>query len=270
MPPALGPDLRVQVVGSTGTSQGTVTDPMIVAGGTAGGANEVFNSISVGMVGNLGTHRNMTAAPSLDNTTGVDVLGVGPLLKLSGGNWFNQAGNGRGEAIVVAGGFAPAAPTCTFTRGGNQTQYTIGDEVGTAGTAPTTVSVGRFNAATGVIQGATVVYSNAPAITPQLVVLLFSATVTLAGDNAQLNLSDAHAALCIGFIPLTASQDGVYSAGARSTSGNLVLTGAPTAPIHYVCGASEQTIYACLITLNAFLPIANSETLVLTLSVEQN
>ncbi len=167
-------------------------------------------------------------------------------------------------------GFAPAAPTCTFTRGSNTTAYTIGDEVGTAGTAPTTIAVGRVNAGTGVILGATAVYSNAPTITPNLVLMLFSATTTLAGDNAQLALSDAHAALCIGFIPLTASQDGSYSAGARVTSGNLILMGAPTAPIHFVCGASETTIYACLVTLNAFTPIANSETVSVTLSVEQN
>jgi len=102
-------------------------------------------------------------------------------------------------------------------------------------------------------------------------VLFFSATVTLAGDNAQLNLSDSDAALCIGVIPLTASQSGQYSAGAPVAAGNTIFSGTPPeGPIHFTCGASVQTITACIITLTAFTPIAVSETLVLTAQVEQN
>lgn len=201
-------------------------------------------------------------------TTGTGVPCAAPMIWDGSTNYVRLKGNTDGTLPV--GGFAPAAPTCTFTRGANATPYTIGDEVGTAGTAPTTIAVGRVNGGTGLILGATAVYSNAPTITPNMVLMLFSATTTLAGDNAQLNLSDAHAALCIGFIPLSASQDGSYSAGARSTSGNLIFLGAPAAPIHFVCGGSETTIYACLVTLNAFTPIANSETITVTLSVEQN
>lgn len=205
-------------------------------------------------------------------TTGAGIAATGPLLfdSVGGTNYVKQAGNARGEAIVVAGGLSPAAPTCTFTRGANQTPYTIGDEVGTSGTAPTTVSVARFNGGSGVILGAQVVYSSYAATVPQLVVVLFSATTTLAGDNAQLNLSDGDAALCIGTIPLTASQSGQYSAGAAVAAGNTLFFGAPTAPIEFVAGGSQQTIYAAIITLNAFTPIANSETLILTLRTEQN
>ncbi|HXU02341.1 MAG TPA: hypothetical protein VN903_15350 [Polyangia bacterium] len=225
------------------------------------------NPVGVGMNAQSGLLRNMTSALALYPDNGNLTLGVGPGV-FDGSNWHGLKGNTDGSLVV--GGFTPAAPTATFTRGANATPYTIGDEVGTASTAPTTISVGRFNGASGVIQGAQVVYSSYAATVPQLVVLLFSATVTLAGDNAQLNLSDAHAALCIGTIPLTASQSGQYSAGAAVAAGNTIFQGVPTAPIHFTCGASEQTIYACLITLNAFTPIANSETLIVTLSVEQN
>ncbi len=153
---------------------------------------------------------------AVTGTTGTGAAAVGPVLWDADGatNFIKQAANGRGEAKTLAGGFTPAAPTCTFTRGANTTAYTIGDEVGTASTTPTTVAVGRFNGASGVILGAQVVYSSYAAVIPQLVVALFSASVTLAGDNAQLNLSDSDAALCIGLIPLTAAQSGQYSAGA--------------------------------------------------------
>lgn len=167
-------------------------------------------------------------------------------------------------------GFAPAAPTATFTRGANTTAYTIGDEVGTAGTAPTTVSVARVNGGSGIIQGAQVIYSNNPTVTPQLVLIVLNATATLAGDNAQCALSDSDALKVVAVIPLSATQPLVYSAGAPTTTAALYLQGAPTRPAHFVCGGSEQTLYCFLITLNAFTPIANSEVLTVLLDIEQN
>lgn len=182
-----------------------------------------------------------------------------------------RALKGNTDGTLPVGGFAPAAPTCTFTRPANTTAYTIGDEVGTAGTAPTTIPVGRVNGGGGLIQGAQVLYSSYPAVVPSLVLLVFSATVTLAGDNAQLNLSDAHAALLVCSIPLTASQSTQYSAGAAVSAGGVWLAGSPNRPApHFVTGASEQTLYCALITLNAFTPIANSETLQVWLDVELN
>jgi len=225
------------------------------------------NPVGIGINGTGGLIRNATSALAVYPDNGNLLIGTGPGV-FDGSNWHGLKGNTDGSLPV--GGFTPAAPTATFTRGANATPYTIGDEVGTAGTAPTTIAVGRFNGASGVIQGAQVVYSSYAATVPQLVLLLFSATVTLAGDNAQLNLSDAHAALMLGWMPLSASQSGQYSAGAAVAAGNTIFQGAPTAPIHFTCGASEQTIYACLITLNAFTPIANSETLIVTLQVEGN
>jgi hypothetical protein len=243
-----------------------------VAGFQASGTAVASNPILIGLNGSGAIVRYAVDAVAAFPTVGTGVTAVAPgLFDSAGGvNFVKQAGNARGEAITVSGGLTPSAPTCTFTRGANATAYTIGDEVGTAGTAPTTVSVARFNGGSGVILGAQVVYSGYAATVPQLVVLLFSATVTLAGDNAQLNLSDSDAALMIGYIPLTASQSGQYSAGAPVSAGNTIFQGAPTAPIEFTAGGSQQTIYAALITLNAWTPIANSETLILTLRCEQN
>lgn len=222
----------------------------------------------VSLVSATGVASPAAAANDAAGTTGTGLFGSG-MLDFDGTNWQKLKGNTDGSLPV--GGFAPAAPTCTFTRGSNATPYTIGDEVGTASTAPTTIAVGRVNGGSGIIQGANVFYSGYPATTPQLVVLLFTATVTLAGDNAQLNLSDTDAAKLVCAIPLTANQSTQYSAGAAVAAGGVWLSGSPSRPgPHFVLGGSEQTLYACIITLNAFTPIANSEQLVLVLDIELN
>ena len=246
--PLLNVDWRVLLVDATGTALGSASNPITTTAGASSGTQNVQGVQAAGAA--------ITENPVLvagENSGNVKLLHLDSL----GG--------------LEVGGWAPAAPTCTFTRPANTTAYTIGDEVGTASTAPTTIPVGRFNGATGVIQGAQAVYSNYPAVIPQLVVVLFSATVTLAGDNAQFALSDSDAANIIAIIPLTQTQALNYSAGVPVSSGALYLAGTPTnGPAHFVCGGSQQTIYACLITLNAFTPIANSETITVMLEVEQN
>jgi hypothetical protein len=220
--------------------------------------------------GTPSVRRAVTAASTTSGVTGTQVPAASAMI-WDGTSFRPWAGDTVGAGKVLAGGFAPASPTCTFTRPANTTAYTIGDEVGTASTAPTTVSVARVNGGSGILLGAKAVYSNYPATVPQLVLLVFSATVTLAGDNAQVALSDADAAKLVAVIPLTATQAVNYSAGAPVSSGALFLAGSPTQPApHFVCGGSEQTLYCCLITLNAFTPIANSETITVTLDVEQN
>lgn len=229
-----------------------------------------MSTMSIGYAFNGSSIDRVRSANGADGTTGTGLLGSGAM-GFDGTNWNRLRVNSAADPLlkVSAGGFT-ATNTCLFTRGANTTAYTIGDEVGTAGTAPTTLAVARLNGGTGVIQGATAVYSNTPVVTPGLVVLIFSATVTLAGDNAQLNLSDSDAAKCIGFINLVAAQPGVYSAGSASTSGNLIMHGVPQTPLHFTTGGSETTLYVALMTTNAFTPIANSETIQVKLELEQN
>lgn len=170
---------------------------------------------------------------------------------------------------INVGGFAKK-PSCVLTRGANVTPYTIGDEVGTAGTAPTTFVAGRANAGTGFILGATGIYSNYPALIPDLVILVFNGTVTLAGDNAQLNLSDADAAKCVAVLRTVATESGSYSAGVAASAGNLIMSFAPTVSKAFECGASETTLYVACFTKNAFTPIANSETLTLVFDIDRD
>ncbi len=175
----------------------------------------------------------------------------------------------NGYLRVGAGGYAKK-PSITLTRGANTTPYTIGDEVATAGTAPTAITVARVNAGTGFIVGGRIVLSNAPAVTPDLIILVFQDTVTLAGDNAQLALSDADAAKCIGILYTQRAQPGSYSAGAPVTSGNLIIGLAPVAPIAFEATAATATFFLAVVTLNAWTPIANSETLTVALDSDRD
>jgi hypothetical protein len=73
-----------------------------VAGATSAGSAFTGPSIPIGFVGTAGTMRNGTAANSLNNTNGNDVFGVGNMLKdVTGGNFFNQAGDASGRTVVV-------------------------------------------------------------------------------------------------------------------------------------------------------------------------
>lgn len=296
--PLLNVDWRVILVDATGAALGSASNPITTTAGSSSGTQNVqgvqaagaaitenpvliagqnagnvklwaLTSGGLGLVAGGLAHNN--AAPGSDFLEVLPAVANAAAPTYTEGNSVLLSTNLTGSLRTVAAGHTPAAPTCTFTRPANTTPYSIGDEVGTSGTSPTTVSVARFNGGTGIIQGARVFYSSYPATVPQLVVLLFSTNVTLAGDNAQLSLSDTDAKTLICAIPLTASQSSQYSAGAPVSAGGVWLSGSPSRPApHYIAGASQQTIYACLITLNAFTPIANSETLDLFLDVENN
>ncbi len=85
----------------------TETQTVNVAGTTAGGAAFVGPSVPIGFVGTGATMRNMTAAPSVNNTTGVDIPGIGPLLKGTT-NYFNMAGDDSGRVAIAQSTFGPA------------------------------------------------------------------------------------------------------------------------------------------------------------------
>lgn len=259
---------NVQGVQAAGAA---ITENPVLIAGQNGGNVKLWSLTSGGLGLVAGGLANNNAAPATDFLEVLPALANAAVPSYTEGNSVLLSVDLKGQQRTLAGGYTPSSPTCTFTRPANTTPYTIGDEVGTSGTAPTTISVGRYNGASGVILGAQAVYSNYPATVPQLVLVLFSATVTLAGDNAQFALSDSDAANIIAIIPLTATQALNYSAGAPVSSGALYLAGTPTnGSAHFVCGGSQQTIYACLITLNAFTPIAASETITCLLEIEQN
>jgi len=158
------------------------------------------------------------------------------------------------------GGFS-AAPLITLTRPANTTAYTAQDEVATTGTAPVSIAVSRVTGQTGIITGARLIYSSNPAAAPGFRLLLFSATVTAAGDNSPLNLSDGDAALYLGLIDFSDTQ-----AGGSATNANLMASGAPKAPIT----VTTDTVFGLLIATNGFTPIAASETVKIAILTEQN
>lgn len=169
-----------------------------------------------------------------------------------------------GSARMVAAGYTDVI-SGVLTRPANMDAYAAEDEVATATTVPLSLSLARYNGGTGLIVGATVIYSSTPTTIPQFRLLFFDQTVTLAGDNAAIALSDAHAAFGIGLIDVVTTQG-----AAAATAGSLICVGAPTAPIAFRAQSGVQTIFVALITKNAWTPIANSETLTIRVRVEQN
>ena len=176
-------------------------------------------------------------------------------------------GNPTGEdnpQPVQAGGYAKK-PSGTLTRPANMTAYTAEDEVATNGTSALAISVARVNGGTGFIVGGRLIYSSNPTVTPQFRAILFNDAVTLAGDNTPLALSDADAAKFIGYIDFTASQP-----GGSASSSNLMIGGAPIAPIAFETQSGVATIYVALITKIGFTPIANSETIQISLDTDRD
>lgn len=173
---------------------------------------------------------------------------------------------GAGGASEVSYGGYNDIITGTLTRGANVTPYDINDEVATPGTAPLSLALGRAVGRTGLIASCTLIYSSTPAIIPQFRLLLFDRTLTLAGDNAPINISDAHALFGIGFIDFD-----TYQTLGGTTAAPLMMAGQMvSSALVYKPEASVATIFAALITRNAFTPIANSETITLRLGVDQN
>lgn len=162
------------------------------------------------------------------------------------------------------GGFSKRA-SATFTRPANTTPYTAQGEVGTSGTAATSFAVARESDTSGVIIGAKLTYSSNPAADPQFRLLLFSANITAAGDNAALALSDADAALMLGWIDFDTTQ-----ACGSTTSHAFNAVGAPVNAITFDPASGLNTVYGILICRQGFTPIANSETITVELMVEQN
>lgn len=151
----------------------------------------------------------------------------------------------------------------TITRPANVTGYTGQDEIVDTGGAVATVAVGRVNGGAGTIEGITCIYSNNPTVTPQLRVLFFDTAPATAGDNNALNLSDADAAKCIGYIDLNVAQ-----AGGSATSANLIYdSGAQV--LDFLCAGGVTTLSFLIVTRVAFTPIANSETLKFRFRVRQ-
>lgn len=163
------------------------------------------------------------------------------------------------------GGFSKVA-SLTMTRPANQTPYTAGDEIAdTLGTAAQrTFACARVNNGTGVITGASLIYSNNPVVTPTLELYLFDTDPTTAGDNAAFAPTDAQLATAIGVITFPAPKVGL-----TGTSGNLLYDSGPLT-MEFAATGGTTSIFGLLVTRIGFTPIANSEVLTIRLRVEQN
>jgi hypothetical protein len=154
-----------------------------------------------------------------------------------------------------------------LTRPANVTAYSAGDEIAdTAGTAAqrSFVGAGRVNGGSGVIDGATLIFSDNPAVTPTLKLYLFDTDPTSAGDNAAFAPTDAQLATCLGVLTFSGGE-----VGTTGTTGNILFDSGPAA-IDFTCAGGSTTLYFLLVTRTAFTSGATSSTITLRLRVSQN
>lgn len=171
-------------------------------------------------------------------------IDIGDVTLLAGEAHIGQVG---GNSVVVSNN-----PVLTVAA-----TYAANDYVGTSGVAMVFDNVARVNAGTGLITRVMLIDSALQSISGEL--WLFDTIVTPPSDSAPWSISDAHAALCIGVIPIN-----TYYASAL----NSVAFGAPAAPMTFKCGAASKAIYGCFVTRGA--PAYASLDLTFRLSVIQD
>jgi hypothetical protein len=145
------------------------------------------------------------------------------------------------------------ALTGSIKRPADTTTYAAGDVIGTAASQVITF----FNARDpngddvnkGLILGAQVVDSAAPATLPSLELWMFDTAPTAAADNTAWAVTDAElAAGFLGVIPLSYTYVGL-------ASGNHVQRSDTTA-IPFEVKASDGSLYGVLVARNAYVPIS--------------
>lgn len=138
-------------------------------------------------------------------------------------------------------------------------------ESAAAGTSWKFSAIARADGASGYITKAHVI-SETTAITPRLVLFIFTATPTSALNDHAANTAMLHADLAnyVGKIDLPAMEDigtgDSESTATSSTTGNL--------PLAFTCAADADDLYAVVATRDAFTQTAGDD-LVIRLTVEQ-
>jgi hypothetical protein len=199
----------VQFAGTGSPLSGTAGS-QVVSGPDAGGAAETGYSISIGFVGTGGTHRNVTAANSVDGSGGDDIPGFGPLV-WNGTTWKRLLGNTLGEPKVLSGGYTVVL-TSTLTRPADTNAYAAGDEMtDTGGLIQTITGAARASGGSGVIQGVYVSQSTLWTTKPAMEIWVYDTTSTPVADNGAFAPTDAVTDTCIGVIPVTATYAGTVN-----------------------------------------------------------
>lgn len=206
----------------------------IVSGPDAGGAPESGNSISIGFVGTGGTHRNVTAANSVDATTGDDIPGFGPLV-WNGTTWKRMLGNTLGEQKVLAGGYTTIV-TSSLTRPADTNAYAVGDEMSSSTTAPavnTITGAARASGGSGIIQGIYVSQNTLWTTKPQMEIWIFDTTTTPNNDNAAFAPADADVDTAIGIVSVATSYAGTVNQALDSGTVSVPFVTVGSANLYY-------------------------------------
>lgn len=188
----------------------------------------------------------------------------------------DAAGNERGLNIDASGNIAAvlaagtanagmiganASPSVSITRPANVTQYAVNDVMNnTTDTVPLIFSVASANNKRGWVIGGTVISSNGAAGTlPQIDLLLFSSTFTIAADNAAFAPTYAQMQTLLGRLRFNQ----FVNRGGISASPGSVETVFPFVP-----ASGTTNIYGVALLQNTYTP-ASAETLQFVIFVEQ-
>lgn len=157
------------------------------------------------------------------------------------------------------------ALTGSITRPADTTAYAAGDVIGTAASQVITFFGARDpnggDVNKGLILGAQVVDSAAPATLPSLELWLFDTAPAAQADNTAFAVTDAElAAGFLGVIPLTYTYVGL-------ASGNHVQR-SDTVAIPFEVKSSDGALYGVLVPRNAYVPVSGETFKVILAAVD--
>lgn len=155
---------------------------------------------------------------------------------------------------------ANAGPSVTIVRAANTTTYAVNDVMNNGtDTTPLAFTVARANNLTGWIVGGNCVSNANQATLPNIDLLLYSSTFTIAGDNLAYAPTFAQEQTYLGKIRFSTW----VARGVRSESDGAVETA-----FRFVPASGTQIIYGVPVMQNAYVPIS-SENLQFTIDAEQ-
>lgn len=149
----------------------------------------------------------------------------------------------------------------SYTRPGDTTAYAAGDVVADSTSAATVLTfseVVRFVGGGGIIQGAQLIDSAAPATFGEFELYLFDTVPAMQNDNAAWAPSDSEMEKCIGVIP--------FPAALAKVGGSNLVYDVDSLSKSFNAAASVRDIYGVLVVRNAYTP-ANAEKFTIRLHV---
>ena len=181
------------------------------------------------------------------------------------GTWLFPVVNAGGVPVAGAIKTVSVAKVCEAEGAYSAADVISESDTASAGTAWTFLAVARVNGASGYITGARII-SETTALTPRLVLYLFTATPTCELDDNAPNTANVWAdrANVVGQIDFPAMNDNGTGASASQVSPSTV----GGLPVPFTCASGADDLIGVLVTLDAFDQV-DDKSIRIDLTVEQ-